>query len=602
MNSCARTLLIVTLFLMLTWIPHAQRIEDPYADIPQGRSEDGAFVLGGPSAAVKLIEFSDFLCTSCQNYEPVISSFIWDFVESGQAQFEYRIFPVIDPELSALSASLVECADTLQPGLFWRARDLMFQMVSSIGFTAESYRDFAEPLKIDPEALSDCASRADQHRIDAAYGLRLGVSGTPSLFVQYGESEPLAIALGLPEHQPSIVNAIRPQSTEPITIQFGDYTGLTTFRRADGAFMLGHPDAPLTITAFEDFFCPHCQIYAETVRQFIDAYVRPGKANYEFRLYPLANPQFSTTAAKLAECVAVQDLGLFWDAHDLLFEFAATNNATDMAASISNLLGLDAAALDACLDRSMQFLVDINVGQSAGVSGTPAIRARGNDGSLYIIYIGDQPQDRGGVPFDVLAALVEGVPDVSIGPPERSLLNESFLRDSSLLGAALCDPPCWRNITPGQTSLEEAVELVTAIEGLEIVQSGSDAFAFRSGDGALCCQIASYDGEMVGSMLLQFAPTTSIGPVIAARGEPAYVLGQPFSETEAILMLYYPDQNMVLSVVVPGMEGQMDETAPVVAAVYATSDFFSVAFESAPLQAWQGYASFRDYVNGDTER
>ena len=601
MNRLTRIAVIAVLFVMQTWMIHSQENDDPYADIPQSRTTDGAFVLGDP-AGVKIIEFSDFLCTSCQNYEPVISSFIWDFVASGQAQFEYRFFPVVDPELSALSASLVECADTLQPGLFWQAHDLMFQMVSSMGFTAQSYLDFAEALQVDAEALSDCASRAGQYSIDAAYGAGLGVSGTPSLFVQYGDSEPLPIALGLPEHYPAIVNALRPQTSDPVTIRFGDYTPLSTFRRSDGAFVLGDPDAPLTIVAFEDFFCPHCQLYAETVRQFIDAYVRTGKANFEFRLYPLANPQYSTTAAKVAECVAAQDLGQFWDAHDLLFQFAASNNVSDMTGSIAGLLALDAAALNDCLDRSMQFLIDIHVGQSAGVSGTPAIRARDSEGELQVIYVGDQPQARGGLPFDVLAALAEDVSDVTIGAPERSLLNEDFLQDTSLLSATPCAPPCWQHITPGQTSMEEAAAIITSIDALDIVQSSSDAFVFRSGDGAPCCQISSQDGETVGSILLQLAPNMNVGQVIATRGEPKYVFGQPFSEAEANLMLYYPEQDMLLSAVVAGVDGQLEETSPVVAVVYATGEIFAAAFESAPLQAWQGYLSYREYTADDAER
>ncbi|MDE2635965.1 MAG: thioredoxin domain-containing protein [Chloroflexota bacterium] len=591
-----RTIAIVALMLSQLWIIRAQPNADPYADLQKSRTDDGAFVLGNPEAPVKIIEFSDFLCASCQNYEPVISSFIREFVVSGQARFEYRIFPIVDPELSVVSASLVECADTLQPGQFWRAHDLMFQMTSSVGFTAESYTEFAEALALDSEALLDCASEADQHRIDADYGMSLGVNGTPSLFVQYGDSEPLAIALALPEHYAALVSAIRPQTSDPVTIRYGDYAGLATFRRDDGAFVLGDPDAPLTIVAFEDFFCPHCQVYAETVRQFIDAYVRKGQANFEFRLYPLINPQYSTTAAKVAECVAVQDLGQFWDAHDLLFQFAATNNAADMADDIARLLALDAAVLSDCLDRAMQFLVDVHAGQRAGVSGTPAIRARDSEGALQFINIGDQPQARGGLPIDVLAALAEGAPGVTIGAPERSLLNEGFLQDTSLMSETPCAPPCWQNITPGQTSLAEAEARVAAIDSLEIAQSGGGAFAFRHVDGPLCCQISSQDGETVSTMLLQFAPSTNLGQVFAARGEPTYAFGQPFNDAEAIVMLYYPEQNMLLSALAPGVDGSLSEASPVVAAVYATSDVFAAAFGSAPLQAWGGYLSYRDYA------
>ena len=36
------------------------------------------------------------------------------------------------------------------------------------------------------------------------------------------------------------------------------------------------------------------------------------------------------------------------------------------------------------------------------------------------------------------------------------------------------------------------------------------------------------------------------------------------------------------------------------ASVFATSDMFSASFESAPLQAWRGYLSFREYMDSDS--
>ena len=171
-----------------------------------------------------------------------------------------------------------------------------------------------------------------------------------------------------------------------------------------------------------------------------------------------------------------------------------------------------------------------------------------------------------------------------------------------MLSDGPCAPPCWQNITPGQTSMKEAAERVNAIDHLEIVQSDSGIIVFRSGNGAPCCQIASFDGETVASMLLQFAPVTNIGQVIAARGEPEYVFGQRFSENEAALVLYYPAQNMLLSVLVPGIDGRLEETSPVVAAVFATDEVFAAALEAAPRQSWQGYLSYREYMSSDSER
>ncbi len=598
MPSLSRLAIIVMISLSAV-LALAQDSVDPYVDAPKSRAEDGGFILGDPAAGVKLIEFSDFLCGSCQNYEPIISGFIRDYVMTGQAQFEYRIFPVIDPVLSVQSASLVECADTLRPGSFWLAHDLMFDMAIQEGFTAESADQFAASLDLDADALAGCAANAGQHIQDAAYGFGLGVTGTPSLFVQYGDSEPTPIALPLAEHYPAIVNAIRPESTEPMSIELGNYAGLQTYRRADGGFVLGDPDAPLTIVAFEDFLCPHCQQYTATVKRFIDEQVRAGKASFEFRFYPLVNPQYSTSFVKAAECVAVQDLRLFWDAHDLLFEFAGSGSLTDLPAKLANLLGLDADALNACLDRSIQFLADTQLGQSAGAAGTPAVRARDSQGTLDVIYTGQQPLDRGGPPLEVLTALAEGAAGVTIGAPERSLLNDGFLRDSGLISGEPCAPPCWQNITPGLTDMSAALESVSALEGLNIVQVVDTGFAFQASASEPCCQIASTDAGLVETILLQLAPETELGEVLDVYGDPTYVTGQPFSDKEAVMMLYYPERFMLLYAVVPGVDGQLTESSPIVSVIYATEALLANAFDATPFDHWKGYLTYSEYMDGE---
>lgn len=577
----------------------AQDSKAPYADIPKSRSADGGYILGHPESGIKLIEFSDFLCVSCQNYEPLVSAFISDYVLTGQAQFEYRMLPVIDPVLSVLSASLVECADALQPGSFWRARDHMFERAIGHGFTSEAVPAFAEYLGLDGENLGECAAAAEQHSFDVTYAVSLGVRSTPALFVQYGEAAPTQIALPLAEHFPAIVNAIRPTSTQPVTIQHGAYAGLPTFRRADGGFVLGAPNAPLTIVAFEDFLCPHCQTYIETVKRLVDDLVRAGKAQFEFRLYPLVNPQYSTTFAKTAECVAAQDLRLFWDAHDFLFEFAGSGSLSDVPAKLARLLDLDAGLLNACLDRAMQFLVDTELGQSVGVSGTPAIRARANQGELQVIYAGQQPQAKGGLPLEMLLALADGAAGISIGAPERSLLNERMLFDSSLVSDEPCAPPCWQNITPGETDMSAALEIVSAMPSLEVVQAVDSGIVFRQASGEPCCQISAADDGKVVSIVLQFAPQTGLGDVLAAQGEPDFVSGQPFSDEEAILLLYYPERRLLLYVVVAGEAGQLEETSPVVSAVFATEELFTQAFGMAPFDHWKGYLSYGEYMDGE---
>ena len=598
MFRLARIILLALFACFCTALVQAQESADPYAEIPKSRMADGGFVLGNPDADVKLIEFSDFLCTSCQNYEPIIKSFIQDYVTTGQAQFEYRIFPVIDPILSVRSASLVECADELQAGQFWRAHDLMFELVSTRGFTDESVADFASALQLESAALSECADNAGQHAIDAAYGLSLGADATPSLFIKYGDAEPVSIALALPEHHDAMVKAIRPDSTDALLIEQGRYAGLKTFRRADGGFVLGEPTAPITIVAFEDFLCPHCQNYQTTVDTFVEEYVRTGQAQFEFRLYPLVNPQYSSVMAKTAECVAAQDLTRFWDAHDLLFEFASRGSLDNVAGSTAKLLNLDEDALQSCLDQSIQFLIDTRLGQSAFVSGTPAVRVRQNGGGLEIIYLGEQAIDRGAPTIFQLRALMEDSGDVTIGPPERTLINDRFLADTSLVSGEACAPPCWQGIVPGETTMSEALEIVSALDRITVPRQAELAFQFGHIDGPVCCQISADETRIVSTIILQFAPEMTMGDAIDKYGEPQFFRGQPYTDSEAILWFYYPDFHTIIQVIVAGIDGALDASSPLVAAYYLADVDMSEAGRADAFKPWKGYVAYKEYVEG----
>ena len=598
MSAKYRAALVLCLLCLASTVALTQSV-NPYADTPMSRTADGGFVLGEADAAVKLIEFSDFLCGSCQHYEPIIAGFIRDHVLTGQAQFEYRIFPVIDAQLSVLSASLVECADVLQPGRFWQAHDSMFQLTTEQGFTADSAAVFAEMLDMDAEALGSCAATAGQHAVDAQYGFELGVVGTPTLFVQYGADAPLAIPLALPEQLDALVKAIRPQSQEPVIIEHGRYAGIPAFRRADGGFVLGDPAAPLTIVAFEDFLCSHCQAYQDTLHLFVETHIAKGLAQFEYRFFPVVHPELSVASATLAECVAVQDLGKFWDAHDLLFEFASAGNLDNMGESLAKLLQLDAAALDACADHAAQHLIDTQLAQSTGVTGTPATRARVDAGRLEVVYVDGQPLDRGGLPYEMLSALTAGEPEFSIGAPEASLLNQNFLHDDSLLTGEPCAAPCWQGITPGETALADALDIVQALDGVTVLNSSADTMVFASASGTPCCQISSQGSEQVATMLFQYAPNITVGDLIATHGEPRYVTGQAFSASENVLMLYYPQTPMLLyAQVAGGDEGILSESSPIVSAIYGTEAIFAEAFAATPFDDWKGYLAYSDYMDG----
>jgi|GEM_PF-5454937 len=172
-----------------------------YAGIPQSRLEDGGFVIGDPDALVTIVAFEDFLCPHCQRYEPTVKQFIADYVVTGQARFEYRFLPAVDPTYSALAGQLAECADILKPNSFWAAHDTLFDIASTERFNNSSPRTFAERMDIDYDELIECTEDAGQVSIDVALAQQLGITGTPTVMIRYGDAEPQTSRYG---QQPTI--------------------------------------------------------------------------------------------------------------------------------------------------------------------------------------------------------------------------------------------------------------------------------------------------------------------------------------------------------------------------------------------------------------
>lgn len=605
MLKISKLIMVVMTMTFAVMISNAQD-ENPLADITMSRGEDGAFILGDPSADVKIIEFSDFLCPHCQDYKATLDPFIEEFVATGQAQFEYRMVPVVNPNLSIFTANLVECADIQSEGMYWQAHEIMFDMMTNSGYSETTVTNFAEELGLDETELALCAQTATQVQTDAQFANELGVTGTPTIAVQYGDSEPVIIALPRDNNQfEGVVNAIRPTTNEVVEVEFGRYAGIPTYRSDDGGIVLGDPDAPLHIVAFEDFMCPHCQNFQPTVHSFVEDYVATGQAQFEYRFYPIVNPEFSMLTARVADCVALQDLSKFWEAHDLIFEFAASGELdSEIASVVSMLVDVDAEAVSACIDNTIQPFIDIQLGQGQRITGTPGIRARDENGDMQVIYAGQQSLESGAIPLEVFVGLAEGSPDFTIGQPEISLLNDNFLNTDSLVTGEPCDAPCWENITPGETTMADASTIIAELEPFTVLQQDADTVVFTTSENDICCQIISENNsgspdDVVGAVFLQLAPNNTLGELIEAHGEPTFVTGEPYSDSEAIMTLFYTDINTIVNVIVEGENGQLSEDTPIFTAIYASSPLIESAVNNSQLDNWKGFLTYSEYMDGE---
>jgi protein-disulfide isomerase len=190
-----------------------------------------------------------------------------------------------------------------------------------------------------------------------------------------------------------------------------DYAALPQSRTEDGAYVIGNPDAPITVVEFADWACPHCQEYRPTIERFIEQYVATGLAKFEFRVFPTAGGQYTVFAGQMADCAENQQEGAFWRAYPILYRLAETHQWSDeVGRDLANQLGLNYSEMLTCAsEESNRVTTDSAYGQARGVSGTPAVMIRVNDGEAQWITangLSSNAEARQLPNFDMLAALV----------------------------------------------------------------------------------------------------------------------------------------------------------------------------------------------------
>lgn len=148
---------------------------------------------------------------------------------------------------------------------------------------------------------------------------------------------------------------------------------------------LGEADAPVVLAVFEDFKCPACGFFTQTILPQLERdYIDPGQAQLYFFNFPFLGPD-STTAALAGECAYRQNEAAFWEFKKIIFRAQGPENqAWASAARLEELAGnlgdLDAAELRTCVEEARYtdaVGADLEMGRAAGVTGTPSLYVNG---------------------------------------------------------------------------------------------------------------------------------------------------------------------------------------------------------------------------------
>lgn len=178
--------------------------------------------LGNPQAVVGIVEFSDYQCPYCREFQQqLFPQLKKEYVDSGVVRFIHMDLPLTRIHPQALAAALAAACAGAQ-GRFWEMHDALYENTLDPAL----YAELARRLKLDTAKFSACradpvTARAVWH--DVAEARRLGISGTPSFLIGRIEGNTLTvtrISQGAPSFEAfaNEIEALRRQQA-PVTPQ-----------------------------------------------------------------------------------------------------------------------------------------------------------------------------------------------------------------------------------------------------------------------------------------------------------------------------------------------------------------------------------------------
>jgi protein-disulfide isomerase len=375
----------------------------------------------GPSdALVTMVLFSDFECPFCGELEPVITQLL--AAHPADVRVVWKNFPL---PMHAHAEPAAEAALAAgEQGKFWEMHDLMFKNQKKL--ERADLDGYAKTLGLDPTKFADAVDHSRGKPVldrDNALGGKLGVSGTPGLFLngkQFDGEKTFAIldavvtseskraaevvAKGTPRAQiyealmrdAKVPNAAPPPADTASSKPTPE--DKTVYHIDVGqSYSKGPATAPVTIIQFSDFQCPYCAQVEPTLAQIEHAY--KDRVRIVWKNYPLDFHKNALPAAEAAMAAGAQ--GKFWAMHDLLFaqQEALEKPGPDLE-KYAQQIGLDMTKFRAAM-KSHTYLAAIQAEMAQA-------KVLGQNGTPFFVINGHKVE--GALPFDEFKPLIDGAP------------------------------------------------------------------------------------------------------------------------------------------------------------------------------------------------
>ncbi len=136
--------------------------------------------LGNANAPVTIVAFTDYQCPSCASIHPSLERLVKE--NEGKVRLVTRDFPLTQHAEAFKAAEAAEAAR--EQGKYWEYINVLMQNQSALG--VEKLKNFAGELGLDRarfDAALDSGKFTEMVQRDVDEGMKLGLKGTPSLFI-----------------------------------------------------------------------------------------------------------------------------------------------------------------------------------------------------------------------------------------------------------------------------------------------------------------------------------------------------------------------------------------------------------------------------------
>jgi len=359
---------------------------------------------GNPSAAVTLVEYSDFHCPFCQRLEGSLDEVMKNY--GDKVRLVWRHFPLPFHTGAERTHEASECA--FQQGKFWEFHKELFSNMGA-DKSDTGLKAIAAKVGLDAAKFDQCLagnSAKDWVKKDLAAGQAGGIDGTPAVFVNgqlisgavpYDQfKQAIDAALSGKAPAPAPAPALVPSAAAP--------SSDVVFNDLGGRPFKGPENAKVTLVEFSDFHCSFCGRHAPNLDKIVQNF--PNQVKLVWRHYPLSMHQGAERTHQASECAHEQ--GKFWAYHDALFADSAADKSDAGLKALAVKTGLDMTRFDQCLTsgRTAEIVKrDLAAGTAAKMQGTPATYVNGRLVS-------------GAQPYEKFAAMVDSLIKTGQFPPE----------------------------------------------------------------------------------------------------------------------------------------------------------------------------------------